>query len=60
MKLLDVLRKFKGFDLVFEAFVFWSYIYPMKNKGCFSGTNRLGLPDVLFCVSGRSPKLPII
>jgi len=30
--------------------------HPMKNKGCFSGTNRLGLPDVLFCFSGGSLK----
>jgi hypothetical protein len=43
------LRKFKWFDLAFEDFYLLAAYHPMKNKGCFSGTNRLGLPDVSFC-----------
>ncbi len=53
-KILDVRRKFKGFDLAFEGFYLLGAYHPTKNNGCFSGTNRLGLPDETFRFTGGS------
>ncbi|MBU1903234.1 MAG: hypothetical protein KJ573_06535, partial [Proteobacteria bacterium] len=56
-KILDVRRKFKGFDLAFEDFCLLSAYHSTKNNDCFSDTQQVWTTRCTLLLFWGEPKV---